>query len=78
MSTRPLHVIFFFLFLPLHFLGAQNDCEVPTLTNGIHLNGNNVRALYAASGSQLWDAEDSQFSVASEGVNLTTIFFSLL
>ena len=74
MSTRPLYTIFFSLLLPLHFLSAQNDCEVPTLTNGIHLNGNNVRALYAASGSQLWDAEDSQFSVASEGVNLTTIF----
>ena len=65
-----------FLFCTLiffHTVTAQN-CEVPTLTNGTFLHGNNVRALYAASGSQLWDGSDSQFGIETNSMVLKTIF----
>lgn len=50
------------------------DCAPPTLQNGTFLHGNNVRALYAANGSQFWDGENSQFSITAEGANISTIF----
>ena len=42
--------------------------------NGLYLNGNNIRALFSAGGSQFWDGDDAQF-FHDEGISfIATIF----
>ncbi|MEL6660270.1 MAG: hypothetical protein AAFR36_27640, partial [Bacteroidota bacterium] len=70
---RQLLLLGSFLFF-CNLLAGQNTCESPVLSNGTFLHGNNVRALYAASGSQFWDALDSQFGVETSTTSVNTIF----
>ncbi|MEL7248722.1 MAG: T9SS type A sorting domain-containing protein [Bacteroidota bacterium] len=55
-------------------LSAQGDCDGPNLNNGTFLHANNLRALYAASGSQYWDGNNGQFSFDDSQGSVATIF----
>lgn len=61
------------LLLLIGYLSAQN-CTPPDLSNGTFLHGNNIRAYYAASGSQLWDGNNAQFQIEADGSSFATIF----
>lgn len=50
------------------------DCNEPTISNGTYLNGNNVRALFPASGNQFWDGEFDSYLVTVDSQEYTTIF----
>ncbi|MEL6659655.1 MAG: T9SS type A sorting domain-containing protein [Bacteroidota bacterium] len=62
------------LLLLTYNLSAQGDCEAPNLGRGAFLHANNLRALYAATGSQYWDGHNSQFTFDSAEGSFPTIF----
>lgn len=61
------------LLLATGLLSAQ-DCSPTNLSTGSFLHGNTIRALYAASGSQLWDGQEAQFQVEDDTSPYATIF----